>query len=108
MLVVMNADNGKIVATHPIGERVDAAAFDPETGLVYASCGDGTVSVFHQDEPDKYSAVETVKTQVGSKTMGLDLKTHNLFIPAAEFKAQAGGRPMMVAGTFAVLVYGKK
>ncbi len=107
-LVVMNADDGKVVTTQPIGERVDACAFDPETGLVYASCGDGTVSVFHQDGPDKYSAVETVKTQAGSKTMGLDPKTHNLFIPAADFKAQGGGRPTMVPGTFAVLVYGKK
>jgi DNA-binding beta-propeller fold protein YncE len=109
VLVVMNADDGKVVTTQPIGERVDAAAFDPETGLVFASCGDGTVSVFHADGPDKLTAVETVKTRLGSKTMGLDLKSHKLFIPGADFKApdKAGGRPMMVPGTFVVLVYGK-
>ena len=62
------------------------AAFDLETGLVYFSCGDGTVSVFHQDEADKYTAAETIKTKTGSKTMALDRKTHKLFLPSADFK----------------------
>jgi DNA-binding beta-propeller fold protein YncE len=110
MLVVMNADDGKVVATQPIGERVDAAAFDPETGLVFASNGDGTVNVIHEESPDKYSEVETVKTRLGSKTMALDAKTHNLFIPGAEFKPPADnpkGRPVMTPGTFVVMIYGK-
>src|SRR5262249_55639306 len=49
VMVVVNYDTGKVIADLPIGERVDAAAFDPETGLIFCSCGDGTVSVFHQD-----------------------------------------------------------
>jgi DNA-binding beta-propeller fold protein YncE len=109
-LVVLNADDGKVVATLPIGQGVDATAFDPETGMVFSSCGDGTVTVVHEDGPDKYTAVETVKTRPRSKTMGLDLKTHNLFLPGAEFKAPAdnpNARPMPVPGSFVVLVYGK-
>jgi DNA-binding beta-propeller fold protein YncE len=108
LVVIMDADNGKVVDQQPIGERVDASAFDPETRLVFCSNGDGTVTVIHQDSADKYAVVETVKTQPGSKTMALDVKTHKLFIPAAKFKpAAANSRPAMVPGTFSVLVYGK-
>jgi DNA-binding beta-propeller fold protein YncE len=107
LLVVVNAENGKVVDKQPIGERVDAAAFDPETGNVFASCGDGTVTVIHADGDDKYSVVETIKTKTGSKTMALDRKTHRLFLPSADFKATGGGRPMVVPKTFAVLVFAK-
>jgi YVTN family beta-propeller protein len=110
LMVVVDAESGKVVAKEPIGERVDAAAFDPETKLVFCSCGDGTVSVFHEDGPDKYTPVQTIKTKTGSKTMALDRKTHNLFLPSADFKPnpdKPGGRPVMVPKTFAVLVYGK-
>jgi DNA-binding beta-propeller fold protein YncE len=108
--VVVNADTGKVVTTLPIGDGVDACAFDPETALVFSSCRDGTVTVIHQDGPDDYKVVETVKTRTGSKTMALDPKTHRLFLPAAEFKAAADnprGRPSVVPGTFVVLVFGK-
>jgi DNA-binding beta-propeller fold protein YncE len=108
LVVVLNADNGKVVDKQPIGERVDASAFDPETGLVFCSNGEGTVTVLHQDSPDKYEVDETVKTQLGSKTMALDAKTHKLFIPAAKFKPAVGAaRPTMEPGTFSVQVYGK-
>jgi DNA-binding beta-propeller fold protein YncE len=108
IMAVVNADTGKVVTTVPIGQGVDAAAFDPETGLAYCSCRDGTVTVAHREAPDDYKVVETIKTRPGSKTMALDPKTHKLFIPAAEFKAVAGNpRPMVVPGTFVVLVYGK-
>ena len=108
LVVVLNADTGKVVDQQPIGDRVDASAFDPETGLVFCSNGDGTVTVLHEDGPDKYSVVETVKTQVGSKTMALDPKTHKLFIPAAKFQQTAGNaRRRMEPGTFSVLVYGR-
>jgi DNA-binding beta-propeller fold protein YncE len=109
-LVILNADDGKVVTTQPIGQGVDAAAFDPETGLVFASCRDGTVTVVREDGPDKYTAVETVKTRTGSKTMGLDPKTHRLFLPGADFKPNPdnpNGRPMVVPGSFVVMVYGK-
>jgi YVTN family beta-propeller protein len=94
VMAVMNADTGQIIATLPIGDHVDATAFDPQTKLIFNSNGEGTISVIHQDSPDKYSAVETVKTLPRAKTMALDPKTHQLFLSTAE------------AGQFEVLVVG--
>jgi DNA-binding beta-propeller fold protein YncE len=112
--LVVNAETGKVVADLPIGEGVDAAAFDPETGLAFFSCGDGTVTAIHEDKEGKYTVVETIKTKQRSRTMALDPKTHDLFLPSADFKpAPAGGannprqRPSMVPGTFAVLRFSK-
>jgi YVTN family beta-propeller protein len=83
-LAVLNADTGKIVFTAPIGERVDAGAFDSKTRLVYMSTGDGKVFVFHQDSPDAYSLAQEIVTIKGAKTMGYDPKTQNLFVPTSE------------------------
>ncbi len=82
LMVVLDADSGKVITTAPIGERVDAAAYDPGTKLVFQSTGGGTISIFHQDSADKYTLLENVATNPGSKTMGLDPKTHHLFVPA--------------------------
>lgn len=81
-MAVVDADSGKIIATAPIGDHVDASAYDKETGLVLHSTGEGNVAVFHQDSADTYTFLENVVTNPGSKTMGLDHKTHRLFIPA--------------------------
>ena len=108
MMVVIDAESGKVIDHQPIGDHVDAGAFDPETGLIYFSCGDGTVTVIHEDGPDKYSVVETVKTKERSKTMALDPKTHDIFLPSADFKPNPnGGRPSVAPGTFAVLRFSK-
>lgn len=95
VMAVMDADMGKVVASVPIGEHVDATAFDAESKLVFNSCGDGTISVIRQESADKYSPVETVKTVPRAKTMALDPKTHRLFLSAVE------------NGQFEVLVVGK-
>jgi DNA-binding beta-propeller fold protein YncE len=92
VMAVMNADTGKVIATLPIGDHVDATAFDPNSKLVFNSNGEGTITVIHQDSPDKYSVVENVKTLPKAKTMALDPKTHRLFLSTAE------------AGQFEVLV----
>jgi len=84
MLAVVNADTGAVVKTYPIGDHVDATAFDAETGLVFSSTGDGHVYVFHQDAPDRYSLLDTLTTFPGSKTMGLDPKSHRIYVPANE------------------------
>jgi YVTN family beta-propeller protein len=83
-LAVLNADTGKIVFTAPIGDRVDAGAFDAKTHLVYLSTGDGKVFVFHQDSPDKYSVAQEIATKAGAKTMGYDPQTGNLFVPTSD------------------------
>lgn len=106
MMAVINAEDGKVVATVPIGEGVDANAFDPETNLAFASTGDGNLTVAHEEAPDKYTVVATVPTKKSARTMGLDLKTHDIFLPAAEFDPPAPGdrRGNMKPGSFVVLV----
>jgi DNA-binding beta-propeller fold protein YncE len=114
MLVVMDADSGKVLKSFPISGGVDAAAYDPETGLIFASTREGVLHVFHEDSPDAFSEVETVKTEYGAKTMGLDTKTHNVFLDTADFSqpsssgsGQRGPRRAAVPGTFRVLIYGR-
>jgi DNA-binding beta-propeller fold protein YncE len=113
-LVVMDAENGKVITSFPISAGVDASAYDRASGLIFASTRDGLIHIFHEDSPDKYSVVETVKTEYGAKTMGLDSTTHNLFLDTAEFgpvppatTAQPHPRPTAILGTFHVLVYGR-
>jgi YVTN family beta-propeller protein len=95
VMAVMNADTGQVITTLPIGDHVDATAFDVETRLIFDSNGEGTVTVIREESPDKYSIVETVKTLPRAKTSALDPKTHQLFLSTAE------------AGQFEVLVVGK-
>ncbi len=95
VMAVLDADSGKVITTLPIGDHVDATAFDPETKLIFNSNGEGTITVIHQDSPDQYSIVETVKTLPRAKTMALDPKTHRLFLSTAE------------NGQFEVLVVGQ-
>jgi DNA-binding beta-propeller fold protein YncE len=114
MMAVVDAGNGRVVTTVPIGEGVDANAFDPATDLAYASCGDGTLTVAHEDSPDRLSVVEKVPTQRSARTMALDGKTGRVFLAAAEFgrppsptPEQPRPRPVMVPGSFVVLVFGR-
>jgi DNA-binding beta-propeller fold protein YncE len=114
MLVALDSDTGKVLQSFPISGGVDAAAYDTETGLIFASTREGMVHVFHEDSPDKFSAAETIKTEMGAKTMGLDAKTHKLFLDTADFEpppAPTADRPhprgAAIPGTFHVLVYGR-
>jgi DNA-binding beta-propeller fold protein YncE len=113
MMAVVNADSGKITATLPIDSGTDATAFDPITGLVFSSNGSGSLTVIHEDSPDKFTIVDKVVTQRGARTMALDLKTHNVYLVTANFKptsnltkTQPFHRPDIVPNTFVVLVYG--
>jgi YVTN family beta-propeller protein len=115
LLVVMDADSGKIIGqSFAIGDRVDTTIFDPETKVVASSTREGTIHIFHEDSPDKLSVVETVKTEFGAKTMGLDPKTHYLFVSTSDFdppgpptEKQRNPQPRAKPGTFRVLVYGR-
>ena len=106
IMAVIDSDTGKVVTTVPIGDGVDANGFDPETSLAFASTGDGNLTVAHEDSPDKFTVVATVPTKKSARTMGLDLKTHKIFLPAAEFDPPAPGerRGKMKPGTFVLLV----
>ncbi len=109
VMAVVNADTGKVVATPAICDGPDAAGFDPSSGYAFASCGDGNLTVIHEDSPDKYTVVENVPTKKSARTMGLDLKTHNIFLPAADFDPPAPGerRGKMKPGSFVIVVVGK-
>lgn len=106
MMAVVNADTGKIVTTLPSGEGTDASGFDPETKFAFTSNGEGTLTVVHEDSADKFSVVENVATKKSARTMGLDLKTHNIFLSAADFDAPAAGerRGKMKPDSFVVLM----
>jgi len=106
---IIDADSGKVVANPAICEGPDAAAFDPSSNYFFASCGDGNLTVIHEDSPDKYTVVENVPTKRTARTLGLDLKTHKIFLPSAEFDPPAPGerRGKMKPGSFAIIVVGK-
>jgi YVTN family beta-propeller protein len=101
-MAIVDADNGTVLATPPIGEGCDATAFDADRGLAFASAGDGTITVIKEDSPGKFSVVQTVTTQKSARTMAVDDKTHQLFTVAAK----VGPRPerKMEPGSFVVLV----
>ena len=108
LMAVINADTGKVVAKVPIGDGVDANGFDPEANLAFASTGDGNLTIAHEDSPDTYTVVMNLATKKSARTMALDLKTHKVFLPAAEFDPPAPGerRGKMKPGSFVVLVAG--
>jgi YVTN family beta-propeller protein len=113
MMVMSDTTEGKAIANVPIGERVDGGAFDPGLQYAFSSCGDGTVTIAHEDAPGKLTIVQSLTTERGARTMTLDPKTHNIYLPSAKFELQpvpAAGerpqRPKMIPGSFKVLVYG--
>ncbi|HUA39654.1 MAG TPA: YncE family protein [Candidatus Sulfopaludibacter sp.] len=108
LMVMMDSASGKVLASVPIGQGVDANAFDPETRLAFASCSDGTTTIAKEEAPDKLTLVQSLQTQRGARTMALDPATHKIYLATAQFEPPAEGerRPRMVPGTFKILVYG--
>ena len=112
-MVVMDAVNGKVITSMPIGRGVDYGGFDPQSKLIFFSCGEGVLSVFHEKSADEYEDMGPVKTQASARTMAFDSKTKKIFLPAAEYletpPATPGGRPgrTVKPGTFVVLVVSK-
>lgn len=104
-LMVMNSDNGKIVAEMPVGKNVDATVFDG--GNVMASCGEGKLFVYHQETPDTYIPAQTLTTEPGARTMCVDAKDHKVYLPTADLKDPEADRPTAKPGTFRVLVVGQ-
>jgi len=114
MMAVVDADSGKVLASPAIGDGVDATTFDDETGFAFASCGEGVLSVLHEDSPTKFSVAETVPTQNGARTLALDSKTHNVYVVTAKFGPPPAAtadnphpRRSVVPDTFVVLVLSK-
>ena len=113
-MVVMDAVSGRVISSFAIGRGVDYAAFDPQAKLVFFSCSEGVLSIFHEKSADAYEDVGPVKTQPSARTMAFDQKTQKIFLSAAEFletpPATPGGRPQrsIKPGSFVVLVVSKK
>ena len=115
VMAILDTGTGKVVATAPIGAGVDGAEFDPGTGFAFASNGQSaTLSVIHEDSPDKFAPIEEVSTQAGARTMALDPKTHQVFLVTARFTPPPAPtaenprpRPGIVPDSFVVLVYGR-
>ncbi len=114
MMIVLDAKSGKVVASVPTGDGTDAAAFDPATEFAFSSNGEGTVTVIHEDSQEKFSVVENVATQRGSRTMTLDEVSHRLYLSGATFgpapaptSERPRPRPQMQPDSFMVLVLGR-
>jgi DNA-binding beta-propeller fold protein YncE len=114
MMAVVDADSGKVLATPAIGEGVDATAFDEGTGVAFASCGEGVLTVVREESPSKFSVAENVKTEEGARTLALDDKTHQVYVVTAKFgppppptPEQPHPRHAILPDTFVVLVLGK-
>lgn len=114
LMTFVDGNSGKVLGTVPIGQGVDANRFDPATGFAFASCGDGTLTIAHEDAPGKFSLVETIATQRGARTMAIDLSTHNLYLVTAAFGPTLSptpdnprARPPILPDTFTLLVYAK-
>ncbi len=108
LMVIMDADNGKVIASLPIGEGADGVAFDPEKERAYSSNGDGTLTVVQGEKGANYKVLETVATQKGARTVAVDTKTHHIYMPTAEYEAVPAGsdekkRPPLKKGSFVVL-----
>jgi YVTN family beta-propeller protein len=107
LMVMVDSTSGKVLANVPIGDGVDANAFDPGTQFAFASCGDGTVTIAKEDG-DKLTVVQTLKTEKGARTMTIDPATHKIYLASAKMEAPEPGqrRGKMVPGSFKILVYG--
>jgi hypothetical protein len=110
---IVDSSSGRMVAKLPIGKGVDATGFDRGIATGYASCGDGTLTVMHEDTPDNWKVVTKAATRQGARTMAVDEKTHEVYLATAEFgprpaptAAEPHPRAPMVPGTFVILVVG--
>src|SRR5271167_3075709 len=107
MMAVVDSGSGKVVTTVPIGEGVDAGRFNPNTQEVFMSCGEGVLTVIHEDSPDKYTVTQNVPTVKGARTMAMDNESNTAYLVTAQREATPpapGQRPAMVPGSFELIV----
>ena len=110
LMVILDSDKGTVIASLPIGDRTDGCAFDWQKGLMFSANGEGTMTVVREDSPSKFSVLETVKTQIGGRTITVDPATHTVYIPTAEFgpapaptPERPRPRPAILPNTFCIL-----
>jgi hypothetical protein len=114
MMIVMDIDTGRVAANLPIGKGVDAIRFDPKRQLVFSANGEGTLTIIHEESPDKYSVLDNLQTQRGARTMELDPQTHRIYLVTAELGPEPAPTaedphpfPTVTPGTFTLSVFGE-
>jgi DNA-binding beta-propeller fold protein YncE len=114
LMEFVDGNSGKVLGTVPIGQGVDANRFDPVTGYAFASCGDGTLTIAHEDSPTTFSLVDKIETQRGARTMALDYATHSVYLVTADLGPTPAptaenphARPPVLPDTFTLLIYKK-
>lgn len=109
MLIVMDANNGRIITHLPIGDECDAVGFDKKLKTVYSSNGEGTLTIIKELSPSKFVVSANLKTKKGARTIAVDQGTHKLYLPTGDFAPKKAGtfRPAIIPGTFQVLVVSK-
>lgn len=114
MMTVLDVKTGKVVGTIPIDKGVDANGFDPKTGLIFSSNGEGTLTVARRLPDGAFEVAETVQTKRGARTMALDLQSHRIYLPTADFGPAPAptpenphARPPVIKDTFEILVMGR-
>jgi DNA-binding beta-propeller fold protein YncE len=115
VMMVIDATTGKIVAEVPIGKRVDGAIFNPKKKLAFSSNGEGTITVVKEVSASEFKVIETIKTEVGARTIAYDSKTQHVFVSTAQYGETPAAtaevpnpRPKVIPGTFMILEYGMK
>jgi DNA-binding beta-propeller fold protein YncE len=113
-MMIVDSEKGNVVAQMPIGKRVDGAVFDPKSKMAFSSNGEGSITIVEEVSANKFKVVETIKTEVGARTITIDPKTQHVFVTTAQYgetppatKETPNPRPKVVPGTFMVLEYGK-
>ena len=107
-LVVMDATSGAIVASLPIGDGCDGTGFDAGLKLIFASCGEGKLTVIKEESASSFKVIDNVTTKRSARTCAVNEETHEVYLPAADTQPGATGeRPKVVPGTFGVLVVGR-
>ena len=111
LMVVLDAETGKVITTLPTGDRVDGAGFDPGLKRAYSSCGEGVLTVIQEENPNSFKVLGNVPTQAGARTISVSAKSHRIYLQTAEFGPapektadNPRPRPTVKPGTFTVLV----
>jgi len=112
VMTMLDTESGKVIGTVPIGAGVDGCTFDDSTQFVFASCGDGTITIAKEEAPNKLPVVQVLKTERGARTIALDPRTHQIYLPTAQFApapspslGASPARPSIVPNTLKLLVY---
>ena len=111
LMVVLDAETGKVITTLPTGSGVDGAGFDPGLKRAYSSCGEGLLTVVQEENKNSFKVLANVPTQAGARTISVSAKTHRIYLQTAEYGPtpekttdNPRPRPSMKPGTFTVLV----